>query len=58
LPSPVPALQIAGSACDFETHASGSANRRVGVTLRLQRVNGVVRSASGPGQYMLWQIAH
>jgi hypothetical protein len=26
--------------------------KRVGVTLRLQRVNGIVRSASGPGQYM------
>lgn len=30
---------------------------RVGVTLRLQRVNGVVRSASGPVQYMVWEIA-
>jgi hypothetical protein len=31
--------------------------KRVGVTLRLQRVNGVVRSSSGPGQYMIWEIA-
>jgi hypothetical protein len=31
--------------------------KRVGVTLRLQRVNGIVRSASGPGQYMVWEIA-
>lgn len=32
--------------------------KRVGVALRLQRNNGIVRSASGPGQYMLWEIAH
>jgi hypothetical protein len=31
--------------------------KRVGVTLRLQRVNAIVRSASGPGQYMVWEIA-
>jgi hypothetical protein len=31
--------------------------KRVGVALRLQRVNGVVRSASGTGQYMIWEIA-
>lgn len=31
--------------------------KRVGVTLRLQRVNGIVRSSSGPGQFMLWEIA-
>jgi hypothetical protein len=31
--------------------------KRVGVTLRLQRVNGIVRSTSGPGQYMVWEIA-
>jgi hypothetical protein len=30
--------------------------KRVGVALRLQRNNGIVRSANGPGQYMLWQI--
>jgi hypothetical protein len=30
--------------------------KRVGVTLRLQRVNGIVRSASGPGQYMIWEV--
>jgi hypothetical protein len=30
--------------------------KRVGVTLRLQRLNGVVRSSSGPGQFMLWEI--
>jgi hypothetical protein len=29
----------------------------VGVTLWLQRVNGIVRSASGPRQYMIWEIA-
>jgi hypothetical protein len=28
----------------------------VGVALRLQRNNGVVRSANGPGQYMLWEV--
>jgi hypothetical protein len=31
--------------------------KRVGVALRLQRVNGVVRSSHGPGQYMIWEIA-
>ena len=31
--------------------------KRVGVALRGQRDNGVVRSAQGPGQYMLWEIA-
>jgi hypothetical protein len=31
--------------------------KRVGVTLRLQRVNGIVRSSTGPGQYMIWEIA-
>jgi hypothetical protein len=31
--------------------------KRVGVTLRQQRVNGIVRSSSGPGQYMIWEIA-
>jgi Arc/MetJ family transcription regulator len=31
--------------------------KRVGVTLRLQRVNAVVRSSSGPGQYRIWEIA-
>ena len=31
--------------------------KRVGVTLPLQRVNGIVRSSSGPGQYMIWEIA-
>jgi len=31
--------------------------KRVGVTLRLQRANGIVRSASGPGQYMNCEIA-
>jgi hypothetical protein len=29
----------------------------VGIALRLQRLNGVVRSAPGPGQFMIWQIA-
>ncbi|MEJ2377429.1 MAG: hypothetical protein P8Y53_15485 [Pseudolabrys sp.] len=31
--------------------------KRVGVALRLQRENGVVRSEQGPGQYMLWAIS-
>lgn len=31
--------------------------KRVGVALRRQRDNGVVRSAQGPGQYMLWEVA-
>jgi hypothetical protein len=31
--------------------------KRVGVTLRLERLNAVVRSSSGPGQYMIWEIA-
>jgi hypothetical protein len=31
--------------------------KRGGVTLRLQRITGVVRSASGTGQYMIWEIA-
>lgn len=30
--------------------------KRVGVALRGQRGNGVVRSDQGPGQYMLWEI--
>ncbi|MGA8398359.1 MAG: hypothetical protein WB697_00620 [Stellaceae bacterium] len=30
--------------------------KRVGVALRLQRNNGVVRSLAGPGQFMLWEI--
>jgi hypothetical protein len=30
--------------------------KRVGVALRLQRDNGVVRSEQGPGQYMIWEI--
>src|SRR5882757_6977034 len=29
--------------------------KRVGVALRVQRNNRIVRSTSGPGQYMLWQ---
>jgi len=31
--------------------------KRVGVALREQKHKGVVRSESGPGQYMLWQIS-
>jgi hypothetical protein len=31
--------------------------KRVGVALRIQRVNGVVRSTQGPGQYMVWEIS-
>jgi hypothetical protein len=34
-----------------------STMKRVGVTLRLQRINGIVRSATGTGQYMVWEIA-
>jgi hypothetical protein len=30
--------------------------KRVGVALRIQRNNGIVRSANGPGQYMLWEV--
>lgn len=30
--------------------------KRVGVALRLQRNNGVVRSVNGPGQFMLWEV--
>jgi hypothetical protein len=30
--------------------------KRVGVALRLQRLNNVVRASSGPGQFMLWEI--
>ena len=30
--------------------------KRVGVALRGQRENGVVRADQGPGQYMLWEI--
>jgi hypothetical protein len=36
---------------------SATSFKRVGVALWLQRNNGVVRSASGPGQFMLWEIA-
>ena len=31
--------------------------KRCGVALRGQRDQGVVRSAQGPGQYMIWEIA-
>jgi hypothetical protein len=31
--------------------------KRVGVALRIQRNNGIVRSTSGPGQFMLWEVA-
>jgi hypothetical protein len=31
--------------------------KRVGVTLRPQRVNGIARSATGTGQHMVWEIA-
>jgi hypothetical protein len=31
--------------------------KRVGVALRGQKENGVVRSDQGPGQYMLWEVA-
>jgi len=31
--------------------------KRVGVELRLQRINGTMRSTNGPGQFMLWEIA-
>ena len=32
--------------------------KRVGVALRYQRDNGLVKSEQGPGQYMLWEITH
>jgi hypothetical protein len=31
--------------------------KRVGVALRMQRLNGAVRSEYGTGQYMVWEIA-
>jgi len=31
--------------------------KRCGVALRGQRDKGVVQSAQGPGQYMIWEIA-
>ena len=31
--------------------------KRVGVALRIQSFDAVVRSSSGPGQFMLWEIA-
>jgi hypothetical protein len=31
--------------------------KRVGVALRLQRLNAVVRSSNGPGRLILWEIA-
>jgi hypothetical protein len=31
--------------------------KRVGVALRTQRDNGTVRSAQGPGQMVLWEVA-
>jgi hypothetical protein len=34
----------------------GLMTKRVGVALRLQRQKGVVRSAQGPGQYILWEL--
>lgn len=32
-------------------------SKRVGVALRTQRENGLVRCEQGPGQYMLWEIS-
>lgn len=32
--------------------------KRCGVALRGQRNKGTVRSEQGPGQYMVWEIAH
>jgi hypothetical protein len=32
-------------------------SKRVGVALRTQRDNGLVRGSQGPGQYNLWEIA-
>jgi hypothetical protein len=32
-------------------------SKRVGVALRGQRDNGLVRSQQGPGQYVLWELA-
>lgn len=32
-------------------------SKRVGLALRTQRENGLVRCEQGPGQYMLWAIA-
>ena len=31
--------------------------KRVGAALRMQRLNGAVRSEHGTGQYMVWEIA-
>jgi hypothetical protein len=31
--------------------------KRVGVALRIQHDNGIVRSTNGPGQFMLWEIS-
>lgn len=31
--------------------------KRVGVALRTQRENGMVRSEQGPGQFVLWEVA-
>ena len=30
--------------------------KRVGVALRIQRDNGVVRSEQGPGMFVLWEV--
>jgi hypothetical protein len=38
-------------------HSPLMMTKRVRVTLRLQRVNGIVRSSTGPAQYILWEIA-
>jgi hypothetical protein len=35
----------------------GLMTKRVGVALRGQRENGVVKCDQGPGQYMLWEIS-
>jgi len=31
--------------------------KRVGVALRIQRDNGVVKAEQGPGQFVLWEVA-
>lgn len=32
-------------------------SKRVGVALRTQRENGIVKASEGPGQFVLWEVA-
>jgi hypothetical protein len=58
LPNVDDGKQAFASALDkSDQHLLRLMTKRVGVALRGQRENGLVRCDQGPGQYMLWEIA-